>query len=95
MPAVSIDRAEDDTVLEDHVDGEHVPVERHGSLAPVDAEQAGDAAAPQHAYGVRHQLRVACGLDDEVEAPELGERRVARRDVVRAGRLDQLVGGLE
>ncbi len=51
--AVGVDAAEDDAILEHRVDADHAAVERHGLLAAVDAEQAGDATAPQAARGCR------------------------------------------
>ena len=81
-----------DAILEHRVDAEHAAVERDGLLAAVDAEQAGDATAPQEPEAVGHQLRVAGRLDDEVEAAELrasrrvaSSRRSARRRPRRAG----------
>ena len=48
-----VDAAEEDAVLEDRVDGEDAAVERDPLLAPVDPEQARDAAPAQAVRGCR------------------------------------------
>src|SRR5207247_6841051 len=60
-----IDAAEDDAVLENGVEREHAALDAHDLLTGIDPEQAGDAAAPQQAERVGHQLRVPRGLDPD------------------------------
>ena len=66
-------------------------VEGHPLLPSVDAEEAGDAAAPQQTEGVGHHLRVPRTLD-EVEPAEVA---APRGDVGGAGFLDQRLRRLE
>ena len=56
-------------------------------VAAVDPEQARDAASPEQAERVEHQLGVAGGLDHDVEPAEIREVGGLRRDVVRAERV--------
>jgi len=60
--------SEEDAVAEDHVDCERTPVDRDALFPAVDPEQARDAAAPQEADAIGHQLGIAGRLDDEVDA---------------------------
>src|SRR5581483_6616430 len=90
--ATRVHAAEEHAVLEHGVDPDRAPVEADGLLAPVDAEEAYDAAPAHEAERVGHQLRVARALDDEIEAAEVLARR---RDVARAGLLDQRPRRLE
>jgi hypothetical protein len=66
----------------------------HVLLAAVEAEQAGDAVAPQQRERIEHQVCVTGGLEHEVEAAHLGGQRsrggLRARDIACAHRLDQL-----
>src|SRR6202035_3869017 len=84
--APRVHAAEDDAILEHHVDADRAPVERHRLLPPIDAENARDAAATQETQRAGHQLRVAGALDDEVEAAEVA---ASCGDVLGTGLLDQ------
>ena len=85
---VRVDAAEDDAVLEDHVDAEDAAVELDRLLPAVEPEQAGDTAPAEHPDAVGHHLDVAGRLDDEVEAadvlPKRAQRLRLRRHVTRA-----------
>ena len=73
---VGVDASEERRGSEDRVEPEHAAVDRDALLPAVDPEQARHAAPPQEADAVGHQLRVAGGLDDEIELAEPVERRL-------------------
>src|SRR5439155_9835319 len=62
--------AEEHSALQLCVDADRAPVEADRLLAPVDAEQAHDAAPAHEPERVGHQLGIARALDDEVEAAD-------------------------